>query len=57
MNANNELLMYINENADMGMKSITKLINLIKNKDNKIKKELEDLLKELNVFIKKAKLY
>ena len=42
MNENNELLLYIYENASMGVKSTTTLIRTINNKDNKIKKILED---------------
>ena len=37
MNENNELLLYIYKNADMGVKSTTKLIKLLNNSDNKIK--------------------
>ena len=35
MNENNELLLYIYENADMGVKSTTTLIRTINGKDNK----------------------
>ena len=38
MNENNELLTYIYQNAKMGVKSCTNLINLLNGKDNKIKK-------------------
>lgn len=54
MNENNELLMHIYQTADMGVKSTTKLLELLKNKDNKIKKQLEDELKEYESFKKKS---
>lgn len=52
MNENNELLLYIYENASMGVKSTTTLIRTISNKDNKIKKILEDELKGYENFVK-----
>ena len=52
MNKNNELLLYIYENASMGVKSTTTLIRTINNKDNKIKKILEDELKKYESFVK-----
>lgn len=52
MNENNELLLYIYENASMGVKSTTHLINIINNKDNKIKKILEGELKGYENFVK-----
>ena len=55
MNENNKLLMYIYKNADMGVKSTTKLINLLNNSDNKIKKVVENELKEYERFLKAAK--
>lgn len=57
MNENNELLMHIYQTADMGEKSTTKLINLLKNKDNKIKKVLEDELKKYEEFKAKSEKY
>ena len=54
MNENNELLLYIYENADMGVKSTTTLINTINGKDNKIKKVLEGELKGYENFLKKS---
>ncbi|MBP3920878.1 MAG: hypothetical protein J6D28_04860 [Bacilli bacterium] len=63
MNENNELLMHINETADMGVKSTEKLLDLLKNKDNKIKfvleeelKKYEEILKESSKLLKKANL-
>ncbi len=55
MNENNELLMYIYKNADMGVKSTTKLIRLLNNSDNKIKKIVEGELKGYENFLKKSK--
>ena len=52
MNENNELLLYIYENASMGAKSTTTLIRTINNKDNKIKKILEGQLKGYENFVK-----
>ena len=55
MNENNELLEYIYQNASMGVKSCTTLINILNNKDNKIKKIVEGELKDYEEFLKKAK--
>lgn len=54
MNENNELLLYIYQNADMGVKSTTKLINLLNKSDNKIKKIVEGQLKGYENFLKKS---
>lgn len=54
MNENNELLLHIYQTSDMGEKSTTKLLNLLKNKDNKIKKILEDELKQYEEFKTKS---
>ena len=54
MNENNELLMHLYQISDMGVKSTTKLLNILKNKDNKIKKILEDELKEYEKYLKKS---
>ena len=55
MNENNELLMYIYKNADMGVKSTTKLIKLLNTRDNKIKNVVEGELKGYENFLKKSK--
>lgn len=55
MNENNELLEYIYQNASMGVKSCTTLINILNNKDNKIKKIVEGELKGYEEFLKKVK--
>ena len=57
MNENNELLLHIYQTADMGGKSTTKLLNLRKNKDNKIKKVLEDELKKYEEYKAKSEKY
>lgn len=54
MKEKNELLMHIYQTCDMGVKSTTKLIDLLKNKDNKIKKLLEDELKEYEKYLTKS---
>ena len=55
MDENNELLMYIYENADMGVKSTTKLIKLLNTSDNKIKNVVEGELKGYEHFLKESK--
>ena len=55
MNENNELLMFIYKNADMGVKSTTKLIRLLNTRDNKIKNVVEGELKGYENFLKKSK--
>lgn len=55
MNENNELLLYIYKNADMGVKSTTKLLKLLNNSDNKIKNVVEEELKGYEGFLKKSK--
>ena len=54
MKEKSELLMHIYQTCDMGVKSTTKLIDLLKNKDNKIKKLLEDELKEYEKYFTKS---
>ena len=55
MDKNVELLEYIYQDADMGVKSLTNLINAINNKDNKIKKLVEEKLKGYEEILKKSK--
>lgn len=50
MNENTELLEYIYQVADMGVKSTTNLLKELNGKDNKIKKAIEDELKEYEGF-------
>lgn len=49
-----ELLQYIYECSEMGMKSSQKLLRILKEKDNKIKKLLESELKEYESFYKES---
>lgn len=55
MNENNELIVLIHENTKMGMTSTKKLMDLIKDKDNKIKFVLEEQLQRYETFYKKCK--
>lgn len=54
MNQNSELLLYIYQNAEMGAKSTTQLINLLNKSDNKIKTTVEKQLKGYEGFLKKS---
>lgn len=54
MNENSELLLHLAKNADMGVSSTTKLLNTLKNKENKIKFLLENELKEYEYYKKKT---
>ena len=54
MDENAELLEFIYQNADMGVKSCTNLIRILNDKDNKIKKIVEGELKGYENFLKKA---
>lgn len=54
MKEENELLLHLYQTSDMGVTSTTKLINLLKDKDNKIKKILEEELKEYETYKKKT---
>lgn len=55
MNENNELLVLLYENTKMGVTSTKKLINLIKEKDNKIKFLLEEQLQRYESLFKECK--
>lgn len=55
MNENNELLILLHDNIKMGLSSTKKLIELIKEKDNKIKFILEEELQKYEEFFKKLK--
>ena len=46
MNENSELVLHIYKDAEMSAYSLTRLLKDLKDKDNKIKKTLEDILKE-----------
>lgn len=55
MDENKELLEFIYEASDMGKHTVTSTLSLIKDKDNKIKKCTEDILKGYEEFYKKSK--
>lgn len=57
MNENNELLILLHDNIKMGLSSTKKLIELIKEKNNKIKFLLEEELQRYEEFYKKCKKY
>ena len=55
MDENVEVLQYISKDSDMGIKSLTTLINTINDKDNKITKVVEGILKGYEKFLKDSK--
>ena len=55
MNENEEILEYIYQTSNMGMQSTKDLINVIKDKDNKIKKLLPEIEKNYEKYAKEAK--
>lgn len=55
MKQNNELLEYIYKTANMGYESTTNLLRSLENKDNKLKKAIEDELKEYEKIVKETK--
>ena len=57
MNENLELLECIYQNADMGVKSLTQLLNDIKEKDNKIKALVSEEVKGYEKFLKQKELW
>ena len=57
MKENNELVLHIYQDAEMAAYTLTKLLEDLKNKDNKIKKTLEDVLKEYEEWKAKTKKY
>ena len=52
MNENVEILEYIYQNAKMGAENLTSLIKILNEKNNKIKKIIEEELKEYENFMK-----
>jgi len=54
MDENLELLQYIYQNAEMGVFSTTKLIQDINDKENKIKKVVEGILKGYENFLQES---
>lgn len=55
MKENNELILHIYQDAEMACYTIQKLINDLKEKDNKIKKEVEDILHDYESWKQKSK--
>lgn len=55
MNENVELLEFIYKTAEMGSFTLTKLINELKDKENKIKKVVEDEIKGYEKYMKESK--
>ena len=54
MKENNELILHIYQDAEMACYTIEKLINDLKEKDNKIKRTVEDILHEYQGWIQKS---
>ena len=57
MRENHELILHIYQDAEMASYTLNKLLDDLKDRDNKIKKTLEDILKEYESFEVKAKKY
>ena len=57
MNENCELVLHIYKDAEMSAYSLTRLLRDLKDKDNKIKKTLEDILKEYEEWKSNTKKY
>lgn len=57
MKENNELVLHIYQDAEMAAYTLTKLLEDLKDKDNKIKKTLEDVLKDYEDWKTKTKRY
>lgn len=55
MSEENELIEHIYKDASMGVYTITKLLDNLKDKDNKIKSYSEDILKKYEEFVGKTK--
>lgn len=55
MQENKELLKYLYQTTSMGVNSTTYLLEALQNKDNKIKKAIEDELKEYESLQKRVK--
>jgi len=55
MKENNELILHIYQDAEMACFTLDKLINDIKQKDNKIKSMVEDILQEYQAWKQKTK--
>ena len=57
MKENYELMEHIYKDAEMAVYTLTTLTNDLKDKDNKIKKTLEDIFKEYESWKKKSMKY
>ena len=57
MNENLELYKHILKDTDMCVFSLTKLLDDLKDKDNKIKTTVEDILKGYERYLEKTKVY
>lgn len=57
MTENNELVLHIYKDAEMASYTLTRLLKDLKDKDNKIKKTLEDILKEYEQWKSTTKKY
>ena len=55
MDETNELLQCMYQDCYMATKNLESLLEEIKNKDNKIKKEVEDILKKYEIYLKDTK--
>ncbi len=55
MNENLELLEYIYKDSDMSVITLEKLLQELNDKDNKIKKKTEEILKSYENFLSKSK--
>ncbi len=55
MDETNELLEYIYQDCEMAKTTLTELLKQLQGKDNKIKRPLEDILKEYEKYLKETK--
>lgn len=55
MDENIELIEHIYKDSSMAVYNLTKLLNDLKEKDNKIKSTIEDILKKYEEFVSKTK--
>ena len=54
METENELLLYIYQDSKMATTNLTTLLTTINNKDNKIKKTIEEILTEYEKYLKES---
>lgn len=55
MKTENELLLYIYQDSKMATENLTTLLKAINNKDNKIKKTIEQILEKYEEYLKESK--